>query len=256
MQYSFNIYDFFGYLLPGTVIIILFMLLNHEIQIYPISAEYLGIGGAIVLILLAYIIGHFLHSFNVFMEKKYNNSYFEMCGPSIAFIKATKKQWRYSELFLLDNCNKYSITYKNSIKEAISNIFNISESKINLIYHIDEKNTKDEIDIKHKQITEIFNLCYTYIIQKNNIKLTELFNGLYALYRNLLICIYVAIIIFLSIIIKDFINCNFSPKFYIFCLFLPISIFFIWVFKKQVNHYNYLFADSVYWNLLVSYKVK
>lgn len=235
MQDKLTLYDFLGFIIPGTLCLLLFYWFLISFLSYPISLSLSSIGDSILFLVVSYSMGHIVQSLGNRLEYKLIDKW---------------GGW-YSDTILENNNDHYTNEFKTNIKEYIQNRFNLS---------YDVENEEQQLIRKN----EIFNLCYSTILQENMAPHTEIFNGHYGLYRGLLTVSWIGFIIaiittlkhgVLSILELSGINYDFGyfGKFYIQhlmigCVFIPLFYLASTIFEKRLKRFSLRFADSVYRN--------
>ena len=157
---QFNFYDFYGYLLPGILVLgLLWLPVGILTRTWPDQ----DISKALFLAALAYIIGHLIQTVALSVV------------PSKVTDKAKHK--RSPSDLLLDNSDK---KFAKELKEKLA-------SQVAKLFGIDLEITKDgdgENDISEKRKDAFFQ-ARTYLITKNVALYAEQFEGLYAMMRGL-----------------------------------------------------------------------
>jgi len=238
MQPKLNFYDFVGYLIPGTIFLLNIYWIFAGFFITDISFNLKSIGDSFLFLVLSYLFGHIIQSYaNKFEEKniKENGS------------------WE-SDHYLKPENEFYSKEFKNNLYSAIKDQFNIDIEK--------EVNNK-------KRVQEVFNLCYTLIVQENLSSQTDIFNGFYGLYRGLNIVKKVVLCSTLIITVKQLLYLmfnfndvsflsvqlsNYDPQ--LLVVGIMVSIFTYGVSSQLLSRckrFSNRFSDSVYRNFYVWY---
>ena len=222
---QFNVYDIFGYLLPGAVVVV--VCLAAFSQYVPISLQP-TLGESAVLIVVCYIVGHFLR----------------------ASIADKIKAVRPSEDILSAGNRTFTEEIKSQIGDGLVSIFSAPSSRS---YSL----TNDQ--------QQYFNLAYALIVQKNAAGYTPIYNSLYALYRGLLAASGLSSVI--VIVSFSFSLCS-GPDFQRVILHLLSFVvlgYLTWgvpfrnkksPLRTQFDKYSELFAASVYRNFLVWYQTR
>jgi hypothetical protein len=167
----------------------------------------------------------------------------------------------FSEQFLRDDNNYYSSEFKAKLKECVKLKFGLLP---------EASSAAEEIQRKRRQ--EIFYFCYSYIVQENAALHTEIFNGIYSLYRRMLAAVWVGVFVsgiislkhllwlFLSELKISLPQCTF---FLYEKLQLTLGIGFLIFFlvtirplKARFKRFAQHFANSVYRNFYVLCKRK
>ena len=243
MQPKFNFYDFLGYLIPGAFILTLFFWLYTAFFSLSSSIEIKSIGESMLFIVVSYTLGHLVQTLGNVIERR---EVIEWGG------------W-FSDQFLREDNGYYTLEFKTKLKDGVKKIFDLS-SDTSLVEENAKKNRRQEI----------FNLCYSLIVQENSAQHTEIFNGIYSLYRGLLVVNFSAMIASLLVTLKHllwliFIMLNINPPIGAFWVFesfhlglgiivLLLCYFSIRPLKSRYKRFAQLFADSVYTNFYVWYK--
>lgn len=240
MQSKFNFYDFVGYVIPGALILLLlywFILgfFNLELLIKVTS-----IGESLLFLAASYFLGHLIQALGNLIEKK----------------QVEKWGGWFSEQFLRDDNEYYTPEFKSKLKECAQEIFGLSLNS----------SSEDE-QIKKNKRQETFSLCYSLVVQEDAAIHTEIFNGIYSLYRGLLASVWVGVVVSGIISLKHLLWFLFSlldwtlPKsefFYFEKLQLELGIAFLIFFivtirplESRFKRFAKHFANSVYRNFYV-----
>ncbi len=242
MQNKFNFYDFVGYVIPGSLACVFILWLFAGLFAFTIPIEVKSVGESILFLGLAYFVGHLVQAY----------------GNSIETKSVNKWGGWFSEQFLRDENSYYTPIFKSALRDAMKSVFGETA----------EFGGNDESHKARRQ--ELFNLCYTLIVQEGAALHTEIFNGVYSLYRGMLAATNIGIVVSLSIIIKQVIlllltlcksNVMSNPFWHFsdFHLSLGIGVFiFLFLirqalgtrFKRFAQH----FANSVYRSFYVWFK--
>jgi hypothetical protein len=242
MQNKFNFYDFIGYIIPGSLACVFLYWLLAGFAGFTITIELKSIGESILYLGLAYFLGHLVQAY----------------GNSIEARAVKKWGGWFSEQFLRDDNSYFTPNFKSALRDAMTNVFGESAN----LGNIDQKARRQEL----------FNLCYSLIVQEGAALHTEIFNGVYSLYRGMLAATNIGILVSLLISAKQAILLLLrffkvavpSSSFLIFSEFhLSVGVgsllFFLLIrrtldsrFKRFAQH----FANSVYRNFYVWFKRK
>ena len=202
-----SIYDILGYFLPGLLFMFALILLslNYNVEYLFEEIKRLSTTEIMLAIIIAYIIGHLIQSISNILE----NIFLKL--PLLKYISGAPSYQYFSE------SNKfYSDEFKKLIINAAKEIF------------------KSE-NLKEK---ELFNLCYSLILQKGETRRIELFVSLYGFYRGLSYSCLISSILF-------FIYHN-------FILAIAFVIFTI-LFLQRYKRFKSYFEDYVYRDFYIYY---
>jgi len=242
MQNKFNFYDFIGYVIPGSLGCVFLYWFIEGFFGFSLHLEVQSIGESILFLGLAYFIGHLIQAYGNTIEK------------------SAMQRWGglFSEQFLRDDNSYYTPTFKSALHESWKSVFGESA----------EFGSNDEIQRKRRQ--ELFNLCYNLIVQEGAALHTEIFNGLYSLYRGMSAATNIGIIVSACVTAKHTLLLLFqllriylsSGPFWLFSdlqLGLGISALIILILirkpiKKRFKRFAQYFANSVYMNFYVWFK--
>lgn len=244
MHNKFNFYDFIGYVIPGSLGCVFLYWLIDGFFGFSLHLEVKSIGESILFLALAYFIGHLIQAYGNTIEK------------------SAVREWGgwFSEQFLKDDNSYYTPAFKRALRESIKTVFGESA----------ELGTNDETQRPQRQ--ELFNLCYTLIVQEGAALHTEIFNGVYSLYRGMIAAINIAIVVSAVITVKHIlllilplfkVSVTSSP-FWFFSVFhfgvgLSTLIFSLLVripLRERLKRFAQYFANSVYVNFYAWFKRK
>ena len=160
---QFNVYDIFGYLLPGALVVaVFFFALSGVVSPLP---DLLSIEGSLALVVLAYLAGHFLRA-------------------SIGeWIKST----RPSEWLLSDEEDQKEAKFTQAIKEEIRLAISATFSPGSPMVAGAQQ--------------QYFDLAYALIVAKNCAGNVPIYNSLYALYRGLIAACWLSLVILPSFVV-------------------------------------------------------
>lgn len=160
----FNLYDFIGYLMPGAFVLALVYWLLVGFLGLPLPLSLDSVGESIVFLVAAYFAGHLI----------------QMLGKRIE--RGKIEQWGgwFSERFLDDDDNFYSPEFKARIRALAQQVFHLTPAS-------------PGSPASRQQTREIFNLCYSLVMQEGIGAQTEVFNATYSLYRGMLAGMRVAV---------------------------------------------------------------
>jgi len=167
MNNKFNFYDFIGYVIPGSLGCVFLYWFSEGFFGFSLHLEVKSIGESILFLGLAYFIGHLIQTYGNAIEK------------------SAVRGWGgwFSEQFLRDDNSYYTPVFKSALRESMKTVFGESA----------ELGTNDETQRTRRQ--ELFNLCYTLIVQEGAALHTEIFNGVYSLYRGMIAATNIGIIV-------------------------------------------------------------
>ena len=238
MEPKFNFYDFVGYVIPGGLFLLFIYWLLIAFVSISIPLKLDSIGDSLLILILSYTFGHLLQS----LSNKIESNLVRKWGG-----------WHSIQLLTADN-EFYTDEFKTKIFEFAEEIFGVVPPN-----HDEEEQSKKR--------NEIFNLCYSLVVQEDIAQHTEIFNGLYSLYRGLIAVNMIGIFIMTIITLKHllwlalfFLNTNLpSGNIWNFNeLQLGLSITFLlllvaskpWL-ESRLERFSQHFADSVYRNFYV-----
>jgi uncharacterized membrane protein YbhN (UPF0104 family) len=202
-----SIYDILGYFLPGLLVILVLILLflNYNVKFLFEEIKRLSTTEIFLAIIIAYIIGHLIQSISNILENIFSKL------PLLKYISGAP-----SYQYLSESNKFYSNEFKKLILDAAKDIF------------------KSE-NLKEK---ELFNLCYSLILQKGETYRIELFVSLYGFYRGLLYSCLIS-----SILFSMYRN---------FILAIAFVIFAI-LFLQRYKRFRSYFEDYVYRDFYIYY---
>lgn len=251
MVKKFSSYDFFGYIIPGAVLILFLSWTSTCLFRYTFPLGLTSIGDSILFLVLSYAAGNLL------------------CILANQLMDMRIKQWGgwWSVKFLRKDDTKYSPSFKIKLRNAIKDCFkvNIEPSKKERMFAPTPEELKI-LDDKKKQ--EAFNLCYTLVIQKRIAAHTEIFNTFYGLYINMLTVLFIGAALAFFIVLKNiagWILIKYNPDLMIpmllfdefeFIIALALGTVFALMIKPMETRFIRFaesFVDSVYRSFLVWY---
>lgn len=205
----FNLYDIFGFLPPGLIIILnVYLLYSKQISSFYLELTYTNVFlDFIFVILFSYIFGHFLEEFSKIFEKHIiYNTKLKLIGRN------------YPSMVLLNDDNThFHSEFKTNIINMIDTFFNLSEN-----YPQRKK----------------FELCYTFLLQKGLPSRVERYLGLQAFCRGVGYSFFLCILINLYSSLPN----NYNTLFLMSAFYFIVGITFI----KRHIFYGLKFADSIY----------
>lgn len=240
MQTKFNFYDFIGYIIPGSFVLFLLYWFAIAGLCIPIEIEFKSFGESVIFLIAAYFFGNITQAIGNSIESR------------------AVKKWGgwFSEQYLRPDNTFYSPEFKKALNEALRKVFSLAENA-----------TTDEKILKNKR-QEYFNLAYSLIVQENAALHTEIFNGIYSLYRGMLAAVWIGIIVNGIVIIKNLALWYWSSTkfpesvFFVFdennleysALFLVFLILVVNPLKSRFRRFGGHFANSVYRNFYAWYR--
>jgi len=245
METKFNFYDFVGYVIPGALLLGLLYWASISFFALPLTVKVDSIGESILFVASSYFAGHLVQALGNVLEAR------------------EVKKWGgwYSVQFLRDSDTHYTPQFKREIKRIAEKMFGLSP----------EAETTNSVS-KDKRYQEIFNLCYALIVQEGAATHTEIFNGIYSLYRGMLAAVWIGLVISLAIFLKASILAVlalvkaqlpqgdlFKANATLIAFSALASILFglcIRPIRKRFARFGWRFADSVYRNFYVWSKRK
>ncbi len=243
MQPRFNFYDFVGYIIPGTLgTLFTVAFLNRVLGVGELSLDSIsGFSGTLLFLILIYFVGHVIQALGRIVEQKE----VERWGG-----------WP-SERFLRPEDTRYSSEFKEQLLGTAMEYFTVKP--------VTAEAGSERI---RQWRQELFGLCYALIVQKGVAQHTETYNGIYGLWRGLLVSFYVGFWVFLVESLKhvwwiasiatttggDGISRVQLEPFalsVIATLFFGMSLPFA---RSRFKHFGERFVDSVYRNFLAYYQ--
>jgi hypothetical protein len=235
MDIDFNFYDFVSYIIPGTFLFGLLYWFLKGFCALELTIEINSIGESVLFIVASYSLGHLVQVVGNVIEER------------------QKEKWGgwFSEQLLRPDNKHYSMEFKAHIKKFIREIFELSP---------DISPGGEEISKKRRQ--EVFGLCYSFIVQEKIASHTEIFNGIYGLFKGFLSVVWIGIPLSVLIISKHLLWFVLSLKnvslpeglFWQYDLLqvkigvplLVVSILLIHPMECRFKYFAEKFADSVY----------
>jgi hypothetical protein len=209
-----TLYDFLGYLIPGTILCLtiycIFQNFNYNlITNFPIKSSSVIIG--FIAFSISYMLGHLIHAISNFTLDllPYGN-------------------YAPKEYFIYDFDKDFSLSQIESLALTMSKNLNI-----------DLNNISD----KKKFIKDNYWYCYTFIINKNENSLTQIFLNLNGFYRGISVGNFLSGLI--CIIISIF-NCDYS----LICLIGIVLIISSIIFYFRAIRFKRYLTKTVYTDFL------
>lgn len=205
-QTIFGLYEIFANIIPGSILLCTIIYLMEEIgylvNFYQENILTVNYFVLTMFFFTAFIIGQSIQALASILENRIN-------------------KWKYngypSEQFLKENDCTFPDYFKDNIR-----------SKVNELY-----STPIDSSTQH-----IFDLCYTYVIQKEKSKRAIQFLNMYTFSRNIMVTMIIEAIIFIVMSIIFY-------SIYLF-LFSILTIIFIYALYKRYVTYSESFAKEVY----------
>ncbi len=220
---QFNVYDIFGYLLPGALVVIVSLVAFSQYVSISLQPT---LGESAILVVVCYIVGHFVR----------------------ASVADRIKGLKPSAEILAPDDRTFPDEIKTRIIESLAGVFSVSQTS-----HPDLA----------KEQQYYFDLAYALIVQKNAAGYTPIYNSLYALYRGLLAASGLSSMIVIGSLFVLLRSANLTPERLVLHLVsFGILAYLTWglpfivpsPLRKQFDRYARLFAASVYRNFLVWYQ--
>ncbi|MBI3766498.1 MAG: hypothetical protein HY277_08365 [Ignavibacteriales bacterium] len=174
MQNKFNFYDFVGYIIPGLLACTFLYWLVIGFFSLPLVVEVKSVGESILYLGLAYFFGHIVQVYGNSVEKK------------------AVKKWGgwFSEQFMRDNNTYFTPSFRSELRSSMKTVFG------------EPTNVGGDDQKQADRRQELFNLCYSLIVQEKAASHTEIFNGIYSLCRGMLAATDLGVITSVVIIAK------------------------------------------------------
>jgi hypothetical protein len=237
---KFNFYDFLGYIIPGSFLTLVFayLLFSSLGETDVLVKNLSGFGETIIFLVIGYFVGHLIQVRGAWIERE------------------EKKRWGgwFSIQFLRKDNNHYTEDFKRRLKESAEKQFGIVEIK------------GGRKEIRDRRYQEIFQLCYTSVVQKGASGQADIFNAICLMLRGILaVCEVVAIIAGLAVVFDIYQLINYwresamtyfmgeLPSLAIAAAILAIALFLRLrpVLRDRLKHFAELFVDSIYRNFVV-----
>jgi hypothetical protein len=153
METKFNLYDVFGYFIPGSVMVIVLYLFLLGMGVTIAQDHSLDWSSALILIPVAYVIGNLIHQ----------------------FMRPIIHVRNFAVKLASDNDNSLPDQFKVYWREEVQRLFGIDVPSFKM-------GEKDKEELTQKA----FNLCYDYVIQSGKGVYTENFNAVYGMFRSMI----------------------------------------------------------------------
>lgn len=206
-----SLYDFFGYLIPGILVLLSMIIFLMDVfsfkLIIPFNNEFVK---TVLFITFSYYIGVITHEISEIIQE---------------YIMKLKWGGLLSERFLNDNNEKYSCDFKIKLKDAI-----LKEYGVDL----------GSADRKINQ--EVFNLIYSKTQEMEGKDRIQLFNTLYGMYRNFFAGTFLCLLLYF---IKSIVEFN-TPNFINDIVIVAILLISCSLLLRRCKRFSDRFADYVY----------
>lgn len=171
MVSKFNLYDFLGYVLPGTVAFGLLCWFARDFLSLPLPFTVDSFGKSLLAVAISYSLGHFIQSYGNRLERR------------------LVKLWGgwFSVTFLREDNAHYTARFKANLAHFTDTAF-------------DSMKTKSDGALSQR---EVFDLCYSLVVQQTPARHVEVFNGMYGLYRGFLAATWLGIGVSAAITLKS-----------------------------------------------------
>jgi hypothetical protein len=263
MDAKLNLYDFLAYVIPGTLVTLLFYWLFTGFLAFSMPTN-IGVPdalGAILFLCISYFLGHVVQAAGA----KYQMSLEQEGG------------WFSAKMYpLADNNPRYTSHYKKSIKQSIDQFFSLGSAIAHdhAISALSNTDISPSSPVTEDQQQEMFYLCAALLHQEVSTNNSDVFRCICALYRSLHMIMPIGILISVLIALKQAVlfflqtmnvvfpkSVFFTNNFFTFDglqLFLGIFFvfFFIWSLiwiKGRWTQYTEYYVDSVYSNFYAWY---
>jgi hypothetical protein len=206
-QAFFGAYEFIANIIPGTLIIVTCVFWANLVFTLPSSTVVPESVLVIFLIFLAFIAGLAIQGISAYIEKHINK----------------RKYGGYPSSLYLDEANS---TFPKYFKDRIRDLAN--------------KKFGTPIDASS---SHVFDLCYTYVVQKNVSARVSEFLRVYTFSRNMIVTMIIEAVISFCLLIHQ------QQILYVVAGFVSIALFYI--FYKRFLRYSECFAKEVYRSFLI-----
>jgi hypothetical protein len=236
-----NFYDLVGLLIPGGMVLGFFYWFCVGFIGLSLSLDAVGLGESILLIGIAYLAGHVVQALGNRGEKGAQ----EKQGGGLP-----------SALLMRDEDEHYSAEFKQQFKSA-------AEKTFGLPYQVEEGAGEKAAQTRRR---ELFDLCYTLLVQEDAAKHVEIFNGTYSLIRGAISALWVGVAVSLLILLKE-VGLFFGwlqgiipgwsydwAQLISGALGLILSFFAQRLLKERFERFGRRFADGVYRSFYVWFK--
>lgn len=183
---KFNFYDFVGYVIPGAAMLALIYWLYVGLFDQPAGLTVDSLGESLIFLAAAYFVGHVVQAFGLIMTRRLGVRAFAEYD---------------SEQLLRADDPHFTPAFRADLVTAIARVFDLTVTAPG-----SAQDQSPEISSAQAQMQagrDVFDLCYSLIVQEGADAHTELFNGIYGLLRGMFTVLCLAIPVAIAIIIRN-----------------------------------------------------
>ncbi|MCK5116459.1 MAG: hypothetical protein KAR44_07640 [Candidatus Aegiribacteria sp.] len=248
---KFTVYDIFGYVIPGLVLIWFAKVFERMVSCATLSASILDyqitLADTLIFLPLAYVIGHLLHAVTKELNIPSKDSLLQYLqnwsNKNQSDLHRNCKDDKANEQNKHDNRKQYFPPDLSLLKKCIQNVFEIDTNST-------ENLTKIELADKY------YWACNVYVLKHHPDSITETFYGLFGFYRSMFIVAFLIGVVFLlytlipiisSLVLWKFLLSSSDFVIGIIALLALLSSQFFRSRIKDFNDYHYaaVFTDFI-----------
>ena len=240
MTSRFGFYDFLGYIIPGAILLLALTYWAESVLKFDLVTvgSISDVGQTTLFLIVAYLVGHLMQAFGRQLEKR------------------EAKSWGgyFSVQFLRPDDTFYTQDFKKRLLHAIREAFGLTP----LVDPPDNK-TRD------RRLQEMFDVCYTYVIQRGIGQHAEIHNATYGFFRGALVLwlvviplFFVAVLRHASIAVASALDYNQTPfdevKWHLTVAGMAALLAGVTypLLRERFQHFGRRFVDAVYRSFFVS----
>lgn len=239
MTSRFSFYDFLGYIIPGAILLLAVIYWAESVLEFDLVtvASISDVGQTTLFLIVAYLVGHLMQAFGRRLEKT-----------------EAKSSGYFSVRFLRPDATFYTQDFKKQLLDAIQETFALTP-----LVDPPDNETRD------RRLQEMFNVCYTYVIQRGIGQHAEIHNATYGFFRGALVLwlvviplFFVAVLRHASIAVASALDYNETPfdeaKWHLVVAGMAVLLAGVTypIVRERFQHFGRRFVDAVYRSFFVS----
>jgi len=177
MTSRFSFYDFLGYIIPGTILLLAVVYWAESVVDFDLLTlgSISDLGQTALFLAVAYLVGHLMQAFGRLIETH------------------EVKRWGgyFSVQFLRPDDTNYTEGFKAKLLRAIHDTFSLDP-----VENPPDDTTRDA------RLQEMFNICYTFVVQRGIAQHAEIHNATYGFFRGSLVLWLAVIALFIVAVIR------------------------------------------------------
>jgi hypothetical protein len=240
MTSRFSFYDFLGYIIPGAILLLALTYWAESVVKFDLVTvgSVSDVGQTTLFLIVAYLVGHLMQAFGREFEKR----------------EARNWGGYFSVQFLRPDATFYTEDFKSQLLDAIRGTFGLTPL-------VDAPDS----EMRDRRLQEMFNVCYTYVIQRGIGQHAEIHNATYGFFRGALVLwlvviplFFIAVLRHAAIAVASGLDYNQTPfdevKWHLVVsgtavLLAGATYPFL---RERFKHFGWRFVDAVYRSFLVS----